>query len=93
MKNNATIDGIVARNRLRSICQMFATLRTNFLTSQSRRTKIKIENARCPGSPQDQGDFECGKNERRSMTMANRLATLSSFRSRMRVDAARVASR
>ena len=44
-----------------SICQMFATLRTNFLTSQSRRTKIKIENAFCSGSTQIKGRTEMRK--------------------------------
>jgi hypothetical protein len=80
MKSNATIDEIVARNRPRSICQMFATLHTNFLTSQSRRTKIKIENAFCSGSTQIKGRTECEKNERRLAATENRLATRSSFK-------------
>ena len=40
-----------------------ATLRTNFLTSQSRRTKIKIENAFCSGSTRIKGRAEMRKNE------------------------------
>ena len=44
-----------------SICQMSATLRTNFLTSQSRRTKIKTENAFCSGSTQIKGRTEMRK--------------------------------
>ena len=44
-----------------SLCQMFATLRTNFLTSQSCRTKIEIENAFCPGSTQIKGRTEMRK--------------------------------
>jgi hypothetical protein len=39
----------------RSIRQMFATLRMNFLASQSRRTKITIENSFCSGSTQING--------------------------------------
>jgi hypothetical protein len=79
--------------RCSSDCQIFATTRQNFSASQSRRTKIKIENAMCGTSPQHQGDTECDKNERRSMAMGNRLATPSSFRSRTMVDGGRVASR
>jgi len=41
----------------RSICQMFATLWANCIASQSRRTKIKIENAFCPGSTQINGEL------------------------------------
>jgi hypothetical protein len=40
---------------------MFATLRTYFLTSQSRRTKIQIENAFCSGSTQIKGRTEVRK--------------------------------
>jgi hypothetical protein len=80
MKSSATTDEIVARNRPRSMCQMFATLRTNFLTSQSRRTKIKIENAFCFGSTQIKGRTECEKNERLLAATGNRLATRSSFK-------------
>ena len=40
---------------------MFATLRTNFLTSQSRRKKMKIENAFCSGSTQIKGRTEMRK--------------------------------
>ena len=74
----------------RSSCQMFATLRTNFLLRHNRavrKSKLKMQSA--PVGRAIRGDTECKKNEGRSTAMA----IPSSFRSRTMVDGGRVASR
>jgi hypothetical protein len=75
------------------LCQMIATLRTNFFLRHNRaarKSQLKMQAAQLDAN---QGESECDRNERWLMALGNRKAIPSFFRWRTAVDGGRVVSR